>query len=108
MYAGDHYHLDEATGIVTRNPARAPSVKEYVKCINTKSGAKGAAATCHHADAMRIEDLAKIIEYSKEQCSCEQLEKKAVSAQELTQMIKHGMMRAFLTSGFTLWTRYAR
>ncbi len=52
MYAGDHYHLDEATGIVTENPTCAPSVKEYVKCINTKSGAKGAATTCHHANVM--------------------------------------------------------
>ncbi|KAK0489204.1 hypothetical protein IW261DRAFT_1557697 [Armillaria novae-zelandiae] len=104
-YAGDHYHLDESTGSVTGNPARAPSVKEYVKCINTKSSAKGAAAIRHHADAMLVEDLIKIVKYSKAECSCEQLEKTQVSAQELIQMIKHGLTRAFLTSGFTLWTR---
>ncbi|KAK0478832.1 hypothetical protein IW261DRAFT_1337060, partial [Armillaria novae-zelandiae] len=101
-YASDHYHLDESTGIVTGNPAHAPSVKEYVKCINTKSSAKGAAAIRHHADAMLVEDLIKIVKYSKAECSCEQLEKTQVSAQELTQMIKHGLTRAFLTSGFTL------
>ncbi|KAK0470116.1 uncharacterized protein EV420DRAFT_1616462 [Desarmillaria tabescens] len=104
-YAGNHYHFDKSTGIVTGNPARAPSVKEYIKCINTKSSAKGAAAVRHHADAMRIEDLIKIIEYSKHECSCEELEKSTVSAQELMQMIKYGLARAFFTLGFTLWTR---
>ncbi|KAK0220041.1 hypothetical protein IW262DRAFT_1461271 [Armillaria fumosa] len=104
-YAGDHYHLDESTGVITGNPACAPSIKEYIKCINMKSSAKGAAATRHHADAMLVEDLIKIVKYSKAECSSEQLEKTQVLAQELTQMIKHGLMRAFLTSGFTLWTR---
>ncbi|PBK89497.1 hypothetical protein ARMGADRAFT_1047110 [Armillaria gallica] len=78
-YAGDQYHLDKSTGVVTGNPAHAPNVKEYVKCINMKSGAKGAAATRHHADAMLVEDLIKIVEYSKAECSCEQLEKTQVN-----------------------------
>ncbi|PBK81550.1 hypothetical protein ARMGADRAFT_1048794 [Armillaria gallica] len=104
-YAGDNYHFDESTGIVIGNPAHAPSVKEYVKCINTKSSTKGAAAVCHHADAMRIEDLVKIIDYSKHECSSEELEKSTITAQELMQMIKHGLARAFFTLGFTLWMR---
>ncbi len=80
-------------------------MRDYVKCINTKSSAKGAAATHHHVDAMHIEDLIKLIMFSKSKCLCEQLEKNAVSAQELTEMIKHGMMHAFLVSGFMLWMR---
>ncbi|KAK0485585.1 hypothetical protein EDD18DRAFT_1311680 [Armillaria luteobubalina] len=86
-YTGDHYHFDKSTGIITGNPACAPSVKEDVKCINMKSSTKGAAA------------------YSKHECSCEELEKSTVSVQELTQMIKYGLVRAFFTLGFTLWTR---
>ncbi|PBL04470.1 hypothetical protein ARMGADRAFT_1022882 [Armillaria gallica] len=86
-YAGDNYHFNESTGIVIGNPAHAPSVKEYVKCINTKSSTKGAAAVCHHADAI------------------EELEKSTITAQKLMQMIKHGLARAFFTSGFTLWMR---
>jgi hypothetical protein len=74
--------------------------------IASKSGAKGAAAaTRHHAEAMGLEDLKKIMQWSDMQYPSESaVELKDIN--ELMLAVEHIMMRAFMTSGFTLWTRY--
>ncbi|KAJ7225060.1 hypothetical protein B0H12DRAFT_1205286 [Mycena haematopus] len=46
-------------------PARAPEIESFLKCIKTKARKKGAAATRNHAEAMTIEDIRKIMEYSE-------------------------------------------
>ncbi|KAK7013580.1 hypothetical protein R3P38DRAFT_3576197 [Favolaschia claudopus] len=92
------YSLDEETGKVTGNPARAPPIVDFVKCIKNKSRVKGAAATRNHAEATTFEDMQQFMEWS-------QLDLKAKDGKDLVHMIEHGLMRAFLSSGFVLWTR---
>jgi len=72
--------------------------------IKTKSGVKGAAATHHHAEAMRIEELKKLMRWSEVQCPSQMLEQVAQDLDKLTLVVKHGLMRGFMTTGFTLWT----
>lgn len=103
-YAGP-YKYDSTTGKVTGNPARATSVRRLIKMINAKDGAKGAAAARHHAEAIRIEELAKLMEWSEKRYSFEALGRKPENTDELLLAVKHGMMRGFMSTGFTLWTR---
>ena len=55
-------------GIVTGCPARAPVVVKTLKAIKTKSRVKGASATRQHAEAMTIEELTYVMEWSEAQC----------------------------------------
>ncbi|KAJ7616035.1 hypothetical protein FB45DRAFT_1106987 [Roridomyces roridus] len=104
-YAGK-YQYDEETEKVSGCPARAPEIEAFMKCIKTKTRVKGEAATRRHAEAMTIEDLRKIMEYSKKQCSAEVVKaNQPPNLPALLVLLKHGMMRAFLSSGFCLWTR---
>lgn len=105
-YSGE-YKCDENTGKVTGCPARASAIETFVKAVRTKSGAKGAAATRNHAEAIRIEELKKMMDWSEQQCGPEMLEKGfVVTDLEMLKLIaKHGLMRAFMATGFTLWTR---
>ncbi|KAJ7202670.1 hypothetical protein C8J57DRAFT_1622701 [Mycena rebaudengoi] len=104
-YAGV-YSYKEDTDTVRGCPARAPEIQSFVKCIKTKARVKGAAATRHHAEAMTIEEIQKIIQWSESQCPSAKLESgKPANSKELLLMITHGMMRAFLSTGFVLFTR---
>lgn len=103
-YAGE-YKYDEETGKVSGCPARAASIETFIKAVRTKAGVKGAAATRNHAEAMTIEDLKKLMDWSEKQCSPKMLQKELESLDELKKTEMHGLMRAFLASGFTLWTR---
>ncbi|KAJ7182080.1 hypothetical protein C8R46DRAFT_885244, partial [Mycena filopes] len=76
-----------------------------VKCIKTKARVKGAAATRHHAEATTIEDMRQMMQHSESVCPNEKLLANPESDNDLQEMIKHGMMRAFMSSGFCLWTR---
>lgn len=106
-YSGE-YKCNEETGKVTGCPARASVIETFVKAVRTKSGAKGAAATRNHAEAMKIEELKKLMEWSAQQCGPEMLETgfEVTDLNTLKLIEKHGMMRAFMSTGFTLWTRY--
>jgi hypothetical protein len=74
--------------------------------IASKSGAKGAAAAIrHHAEAMGLEELKKIIQWSEMQYPSKMLAVEPKDINELMLAVEHTMMRAFMTSGFTLWTR---
>jgi hypothetical protein len=86
-----------------------------MEAIKNKSGSKGAAATRHHAEAMTIEDLQKIMEWSERTMSSYDIMVIAgrkvdsdsdMGCETMKQQLKHLMMRAFLSSGFTLWTRF--
>ena len=66
---------------------------------------EGGKALRDHARATRIEDLTRMIDWSERivpSTSLEKLDKKDITFE----VIKHTLMRAFLSSGFTLWTRY--
>ncbi|KAK7054271.1 hypothetical protein R3P38DRAFT_2501152 [Favolaschia claudopus] len=100
------YSYDEDTGKVHGNPARAPEVLDFLKCVKNKARVKGAAATRHHAEATTIEDMRLLMQWSESECSHKKLESlKFANSQDLLLQIKHGLMRAFLSSGFVLWTR---
>ncbi|KAG6816099.1 hypothetical protein H0H87_008589 [Tephrocybe sp. NHM501043] len=58
------YQLDEVTGVVLGNSARAPSFKELARAINVKSNFT---RTRIHAQAFSIEDMQKIIELLESQ-----------------------------------------
>ncbi|KAJ7246753.1 hypothetical protein C8J57DRAFT_1452105 [Mycena rebaudengoi] len=104
-YAGV-YSYEEDTDTIRGCPARAPEIQSCVKCIKTKARVKGAAATRHHAEAMTIEEIQKIIQWSESQCPSTKLESGTpANNKELLLMITHGMMRAFLSTGFVLFTR---
>ncbi|KAJ7923960.1 hypothetical protein B0H13DRAFT_1864427 [Mycena leptocephala] len=70
-----------------------------------KARKKGAAATRRHAEATTIEDMRNIFKWSESECPSQKLESEPASLEERILMIKHGMMRGFLSSGYTLWTR---
>ncbi|KAJ7473394.1 hypothetical protein FB451DRAFT_1468164 [Mycena latifolia] len=104
-YAGV-YKYDEETEKVTGCPARAPEIQAFMKCIKTKARVKGEAATRRHAEATTIEDMKKMMAWSESQCSAEELKKaKPKDLEALLRLLKHGMVRAFLSSGYSLWTR---
>ncbi|KAJ7866869.1 hypothetical protein B0H13DRAFT_2352231 [Mycena leptocephala] len=55
---------------------------------------------------MTFEDIGTIQAWSEGQCSAEELKKcQPKELQEFLLLLKHGMMRAFLSSGYCLWTR---
>lgn len=110
QFAGT-YHLDESTGSVMGNPASAMEIAELVRVIQTKAVAEGANATRRHAEAITIEDMKVLIQWSEQVCPNEEIENYknpeggCEDPTRLKLLLTHAMMRAFCTSGFTLWTR---
>ena len=101
------YSFDKETEAVKGCPARSSTIKSYIKVIASKSGAKGAAAaTRHHAEAMGLEELKKIVQWSEMKYPSKMLAVEPKDINELMLAVEHTMMRAFMMSGFTLWTRY--
>ena len=62
--------------------------------------------TRHHAEAMGLEELKKVMQWSEMQYQSKMLTVEPKCINELMLAVEHTMMRAFMTSGFTLWTRY--
>jgi hypothetical protein len=100
------YKLDELTGNVTGNPARAACIEDIMKTIKNKCGADGGHR--NHAEAMKIDDMRRVIKMLEEKCdpglSYEYSDFKDSSG-KWKELTEHLLMQAFLTSGFTLWTR---
>lgn len=111
-FAGTYY-LDESTGAVTGNPASTVEIAELVRVIQTKAIAEGANATRRHAEAITIEDMKALIQWSELVCpneeveNCTKPEGGCKDPTRLKLLLTHAMMRAFCTSGFTLWTRFS-
>jgi hypothetical protein len=104
-YSGE-YSFDEKQGEVRGCPARAPAVRSVVQAVKTRARTKGASATRNHAEAMTIEEIQKLMNWSETQCSNEQLTTVPIETmEELKHCLEHGLMRAFMASAFTLWTR---
>ena len=100
-YSGE-YSFDKATGEIRGCPARSASVKAIVHSVKVRDKDKGASATRNHAEAMTVEDLRKIMSWSERECPAN-VQSKEIDG--LVHQLEHGFMRAFLSSGFTLWTR---
>lgn len=106
-YAGKWYEYDRVTETVKGNPARSSRIKSYMRVITSKSGEKGSQTEGrHHAEAMRLEDITQMMCWSEQQCPSSQLADKPKNLDELMHCVKHGLMRAFMSTGFVLWTRY--
>jgi hypothetical protein len=72
---------------------------------------KGTAATRQHAEAMTLEELQKMMRWSEKECPHEVVAPEKVQTvqdiEEIQFITKHGLMRAFCSTAFTLWTARA-
>ncbi|KAK7015976.1 hypothetical protein R3P38DRAFT_2542938 [Favolaschia claudopus] len=109
-YAGE-YHWNDETNKVTGCPARAGIVTSLVKIIKIRDAEKGAAATRNHAEAMSVEDMVSLMDWSESVCPTSKLVEATkagappTALAERLLLLKHGLMRGFASSSFTLWTR---
>ena len=104
-YSGE-YSFDEKQGEVHGCPARAPAVRSVMQVVKTRAHAKGTSTTRNHAEAMTIEEIRKLINWSETQCSNEWLTIVPIETMEESKhRLEHGLMRAFMESAFTLWKR---
>ena len=100
-YAGKQYFYDSEKDEVRGCPARAPAIKTLLKVVKAKCSADGVGR--RSAAPMTIEDLAQIIHWSEKECP---EPSNQLAAETELSVVKHAMMRAYMTAGFTLWTRY--
>ncbi|KAF8342487.1 hypothetical protein F5887DRAFT_918733 [Amanita rubescens] len=102
-YAGT-YQYDKVHDTVRGCPAHAKDIKALLKRIKNKNGMEGGKALRNHARAIRIEDLTRMMDWSEKivpSASLGKLDKNDITLE----VVKHVLMRAFLSSAFTLWTR---
>jgi len=104
-YAGN-YQLDKKTGEVKGCPARAPAVMAVLHAVKIRAVEKGHAAVCNHAEAITIEEVQKIMEWSEKTCPDNLLTLPVEDLEILMFRAEHALMRAFISSAFTLWTRF--
>ncbi|KAG1828047.1 hypothetical protein DFJ58DRAFT_849262, partial [Suillus subalutaceus] len=105
------YHFNPATGIVSGNPAQSAAVQDMMEVLKNNEGAEGGCR--NHASAMTIEDMRKIMAWSYKQCPDELISLIYSQVQsglpldmdEVISAQKHLVIRAFATTGFTIWTR---
>ena len=109
-YAGA-YTYNKATGEIMGCPAHASSVKAVIQSVKTCEKSKGSGATHNHAEAMSLEELWHLMQWSTKECPDEWLigenwrSETQDSIEALKHHLQHGFMRGFMSSGFTLWTR---
>ncbi|CAA7265651.1 unnamed protein product [Cyclocybe aegerita] len=106
QYSGA-YSLDKETGKVSGCPARAPNVKAVIKSVKIQSKTQGAAATRNHADAMTLEELDCLMQWSLKECPDDLLNDDSLilDIETLRFCVEHALMQAFMSSAFMLWTR---
>ena len=84
----------------------APAIHDLMKAVRTRAATKGAAATWKHAEAMALEDLQKIMEWSEGRCSKELFDNALSNPESITLMNLHGLMWVLYPSLFVLMLRY--
>ncbi len=85
-------------------PARAEIIYETLRSIKNKHAVEGAKR--RQAEAMTLDDLRRVIQWSEMQCPLQELT--IIPTPNLSNhllSLNHGLMRAFMSAGFTLWTR---
>ncbi|KAH9948145.1 hypothetical protein B0H21DRAFT_848678 [Amylocystis lapponica] len=97
------YAYDETQKRVSGNPALSAQVQDILHTIENKSRAGGDGR--NHAEAMTIGSMKKMMEWSEQTCPSDWLEKDIKDLGTLLTVSKHFLMRAFMSSGFTIWTR---
>lgn len=104
-YAGA-YSYDEGKDLPKGCPGRAGIIKELMKIIRNRDGkTHGGLASRQHAAAMKIEILKKVMAWSEREAPPTSTRDEQCDAKGLATFLNHYMMRAFFSSGFTLWTR---
>jgi hypothetical protein len=103
QYASKQYYYNEEKNEVWGCPACAPAIRSLIKVVKAKCSANGISR--RSADPMTVEDLTCIICWSERRCPTNQLV--AADAEDFN-FTKHVMMRAYMTTGFTLWTRWVQ
>ncbi|KAF8623028.1 hypothetical protein AX15_006540 [Amanita polypyramis BW_CC] len=96
------YFCDEETSKVKGCPARSSAIKSMVKAARAKSATS---RVRNHALPMTIEDMTCIMKWSESLYPQVSLFWPARIVEEQTEVMKHAFMCAFMTTGFTLWTR---
>lgn len=98
--------VDEKTGAVSGNPADAAIVQDAIGIIRNKSRAPGNERD--HAEAMKIEDMHRMIAWSEAQVASDVdwTQANISDVSRLLTIVKHLSMRAFMAMAFTLWTRF--
>ena len=103
-YAGPYiYHQTMQTWYGC--PACAPVIQETLKAIKNKHVAEG--VKWRQAEAMTLEDLAQIMQWSEATCPQQRLMScpAQLTMEDQILNLTHGFMRAFMSTAFTLWTR---
>jgi hypothetical protein len=104
-YSGE-YSYDEKQGKVHGCPARAPAIRSVLQAVKLRACMEGYSATQNHAEAITIEEIQRLMNWSERQCSNELLTTVPIETmEESKRCLEHGLMRAFMASAFTLWTR---
>lgn len=99
------YKLDPSTKQVSGNPASAACVTDTLHAIENKCRADGGSRT--HAQAMTIEYMRDIMQWSEKQCPNE-CANEPVNTQDVSEwhlITKHLRARSMFTSAFTIWPR---
>ncbi|KAG1775242.1 hypothetical protein EV702DRAFT_973569, partial [Suillus placidus] len=98
------YHFDPATDIVTGNPAQSAAVQDMMEVLKNNEGAEG--GNRNHASAMTIEDMRKIMAWSYKHLIYSRVQSGLpLDMDEVISAQKHLVIRAFATTGFTIWTQ---
>ncbi|KAF8510373.1 hypothetical protein BU17DRAFT_55462 [Hysterangium stoloniferum] len=105
LYRGQ-WHWDPEKKIARGNPAHAPEVREIVNAVIARDAALGER---QHSAAMSKEYMDRIMAWSEQECPQEVLSSIIPSLNHFVEVrlkvTKHLLMRAFASSGWTLWTR---
>ncbi|KAM6502988.1 hypothetical protein JOM56_002965 [Amanita muscaria] len=123
-FSGEFRGYDDHRGRVTGCPARSNAILSIMSVIKNKNGIKGAHTVRNHAEAMTLTVLTRIVAWSEAEVPVATVED-LVSADLTSRLsyhetaeirtsrvstspaiILHVLMRAFMASGFTLWTRF--
>ncbi|KAL6304303.1 hypothetical protein BKA93DRAFT_817719 [Sparassis latifolia] len=97
------YAYDKASDHVSGNPAMAARVQDLCRAIENKARSGGGSR--NHAEAMTLENMTKLMMWSEQACPSEWTQQEITDLGTMQDVTKHLMMRAFMTSGFTIWTR---
>ncbi|KAF7799005.1 hypothetical protein EIP86_010235 [Pleurotus ostreatoroseus] len=105
------WSCDPETGRVSGNPADSPEVEDIMQSIKNTIHAAGAPRD--HAEAMKIEDLRKMMNWSLQECPqalvdtvlAQEAKGETCSVETRLFITKHLQIRGFYSSSFVLWTR---
>ncbi|KAG0692192.1 hypothetical protein DFH29DRAFT_818041 [Suillus ampliporus] len=105
------YHCDEGTGVVTGNPALSAAAQDMMEVLKNNEGAEGGSR--NHASAMTIKDMRKLMSWSYSECLDSVVSHihqgvegtSTLNGADVILAQRHLMVRAFATTGITIWTR---